>query len=104
MLTWRHRELLASAIMAAIGAMWLTAAWTASAWAPAHNVAVKLAFAFASFAVVANPQVLFERASLERLFGSRAPEAIAFGLLATLGIFCAIAAVGAWLLDPLLPD
>jgi hypothetical protein len=58
----------------------------------------------ASFAVVANPHVLFERASLERLFGSRAPEAIAFGLLATLGIVCAIAAVGAWLLDPFLPD
>ncbi len=101
---WRHRELLASAIMAAIGAMWLSAAWTASAWAPAHNIAVKLAFAFASFAVVANPHVLFERASLERLFDSREPQAIVFGLLATLGIACAIAAVGAWLLGPFLPD
>lgn len=104
MTRWRHRDLLISAAMAAIGSMWLSAAWTASTWAPAHNIAVKLSFAFASFAVVANPQVVFEGTSLDRLFSSREPHTLAFALLASLGIACAGAALCAWLLDSFFPD
>jgi hypothetical protein len=102
MTDWRPREIITSAGMAALGAMWLSAAWSASDWAPAHNIALKLAFAFTCFAVVANPFVLFEHQSFARLFAGYQPRAVAFGFLAVLGILCAIAALVLWLGEPLL--
>jgi hypothetical protein len=99
---WRPREIATSAAMAALGAMWLSAAWSASDWAPAYNIALKLAFAFTCFAVVANPFVLFERRSFVRLFAGYEPRAVAFGFLAVLGIVCAITALVLWLGRPLL--
>jgi hypothetical protein len=101
MVDWRAREIVTSAVMAAFGAMWLSAAWSASEWAPPYNVALKLAFAFTCFAVVANPFVLFERASFERLFNARELRALAFGFLAGLGILCALIALVLWLSKPL---
>ncbi|HTN47893.1 MAG TPA: hypothetical protein VMK32_00515, partial [Burkholderiaceae bacterium] len=85
MTDWRPREIAISAGMAALGAMWLSAAWSASDWAPAYNVALKLALAFTCFAVVTNPFVLFEHRSFSRLFASYEPRAVAFGFLAAIG-------------------
>lgn len=97
---WRAREIVTSAVMAAFGAMWMSAAWSASDWAPPYNVALKLAFAFTCFSVVANPFVLFERTSFERMFADREPHALAFGFLAGLGVLCALAALVMWLTKP----
>lgn len=99
---WRAKEIVASAVMAAFGALWLSAAWSATGWAPVYNIALKLAFAFICFAVVANPFVLFERTPFARLFAERRPRALAFGVLAGLGILCAVAALTVWLARPLL--
>jgi hypothetical protein len=104
MFNWRTREIMASALMAAIGAMWLSSAWSASDWAPPYNIALKLAFAFICFAVVANPFVLFERLSFKRMFESREPSALAFAFLAGLGMLCAVAALVLWLSKPLWSD
>jgi hypothetical protein len=104
MINWRAREIMVSAVMAAIGAMWLSSAWSASDWAPPYNIALKLAFAFTCFAVVANPFVLFERMSFKRMFASREPSALAFAFLAGLGMVCAVAALLLWLTKPLWSD
>lgn len=101
MVGWQARELVVSAVMAAFGALWLSAAWAATGWAPPYNIALKFAFAFICFAVVANPCVLFERAAFARLFAEREPRALAFGLLAGLGILCAVVALVIWLATPL---
>ena len=101
MVDWRAREIVVSALMAALGAMWLSAAWSATDWAPAYNIALKLALASACFAVVTNPFVLFEHQSFSRLFADYEPRAIAFGLLAAIGIVCAVASVVLWLIGPL---
>lgn len=101
---WSAKEIVASAVMAAFGALWLSAAWSATSWAPLYNVALKLAFAFICFAVVANPFVLFERTAFARLFAEPRPRTLAFGLLAGLGIVCAVAALAVWLARPLLPS
>lgn len=101
MVDWRAKEIVTSAVMAALGAMWLSAAWSASDWAPAYNIALKLALAFACFAVVANPFVLFEHRSFSRLFAGYEPRAVAFGFLAVIGILCAIVALALWLIRPL---
>lgn len=98
---WQTKEIVASAVMAAFGALWLSAAWAATGWAPPYNIALKLAFAFICFAVVANPFVLFERTAFARLFAEPQPRALAFGLLAGLGILCAVVALAMWLAKPL---
>lgn len=101
MVNWRAREIAVSAVMAAIGAMWLSSAWTARDWAPPYNVALKLAFALTCFAVVANPFVLFEGLSLRRALASREPSALAFAFLAGLGLICALVALVLWFSKPL---
>jgi len=101
MADWRAREIAISAGMAALGAMWLSSAWSTSDWASAHDVALKLAFAFTCFSVVANPFVLFERRAFARLFAGYEPRAVAFGFLAAIGIFCALAALLLWVIKPL---
>ena len=101
MTNWHPREIAISAGMAAVGAMWISAAWSAGDWAPAHDVALKLAFAFTCFSVVANPFVLFERRSFARLFSGYEPRSVAFGFLAAIGIFCALAALLLWVVKPL---
>ena len=100
MTDWRAREIAISAGMAALGAMWMSSAWSASDWASAHTVALKLAFAFTCFSVVANPFVLFERRTFARLFAGYEPRAVAFGFLAAVGIFCALAALLLWVIKP----
>lgn len=98
---WRAREIVTSAVMAAFGALWLSAAWSATGWAPPYNVALKLAFALICFAVVANPFVLYERTAVARLFAELQPRTLAFGLLAVMGILCGVAALALWLSKPL---
>jgi hypothetical protein len=98
---WRPRELLISAGMAALGALWLSSAWTATDWAPPYNIALRVACALACFAVVANPGVLFERRTIARLFGESDGRSLAFSLLAALGIVAAVVALALWLSKPL---
>jgi len=102
MTDWRTREIAISAGMAAVGAMWMSAAWSASTWAPAYEVALKLALAFTCFAVVTNPFVLFEHRSVSRLFAGNDPRSVAFGFLAAIGIVCALIALLLWGAKPLL--
>lgn len=101
---WRAKEIVVSAVMAAFGALWLSAAWTATGWAPPYNIVLKLAFALICFAVVANPYVLFERRSMARLFAEMQPRTLAFGLLAAAGILCAVLALAIWMAQPLWGD
>ena len=98
---WRPREMLTSAGMAALGMLWLSSAWNAFDWAPAYNVALRVACALACFAVVAHPSVLFEQRSIARLFGDTDARSLAFSLLAALGIVAAIVALVLWLSKPL---
>jgi|SoimicMinimDraft_9_1059737.scaffolds.fasta_scaffold03772_2 hypothetical protein len=101
MTDWRAREIAISASMAALGAMWMSSAWSTGDMTPAHNVALKLAFAFTCFSVVANPFVLFEQRTFARLFAGYEPRAVAFGFLAAIGIFCALTALLLWVIKPL---
>jgi hypothetical protein len=98
---WRPRELLTSAGMAALGMLWLSSAWTAVDWAPAYNIALRVACALACFAVVADPAVLYERRGFARLFGDSDARSLAFSLLAALGIVAAVLALALWLSKPL---
>lgn len=100
MTDWRPREIAISAGMAALGAMWMSAAWAASDWAPAYNIALKLALAFTCFAVVPNPFALFEHRSVSRLFADNDPRSVAFGFLAAIGIVCALIALVLWGSEP----
>lgn len=87
--------------MAALGALWLTSAWTAREWAPSYNLALRLACAFACFAVTAHPGVLFERGAVSRLYADADLRSLAFSLLATLGIVAAVIALLLWVSKPL---
>jgi hypothetical protein len=98
---WRPRDMLTSAGMAALGALWLTTAWAARDWAPPYNLALRLACALACFAVAAHPAVLFDRQPMARLFADTAPRALAFSLLAALGIVAAVVALVLWISKPL---
>lgn len=98
---WRPRDLLVSAGMAALGALWLTSAWAARDWAPPYNLALRIACALACFAVVANPAILFERRAMARLFADADPRALTSSLLAALSVVAGVVALLLWLSKPL---
>jgi hypothetical protein len=98
---WRLREYVVSAGMAALAAAWLTSAWGARDWAPAYNLALRIACGLACCAVATNPGVLFERSRVARLFAGTDLRAIAYSLFAALGIAAAVLALALWLSKPL---
>jgi hypothetical protein len=98
---WRLREYVVSAGMAALAALWLTSAWAARDWAPAYNLALRVACGLACCAVAVNPSVIFERNSVARLFAGTDLRSMSYSLFAALGIAAGALALALWLSKPL---
>ncbi|HEU0202194.1 MAG TPA: hypothetical protein VFR86_17400 [Burkholderiaceae bacterium] len=96
MKNWSTKEVVASAVTAAIGAMFVWSALFSAVPGPDHDIALKLGCAFTAFACATWPRPLFEPATWHIAFRGLGPPTVLGSALSIAGLGCFAYAAALW--------